>query len=307
MLRALEKEPARRFADADEFIAALAGRGVAPARPPATAVIAGAGTGSPVRRSARRRAVVPLGPISESYAYPPQPLGARAGARRAAAGGSRCWSACSSSPRSSAALLLFARQAGDGARRGRRAAGRGRGRRCATAASTPTRSRRRRPTRPGTRHRAEPAPGDSKVDEGATITLTVSERARAGDGPRPGRAWAARAARKKLDGARASGRGATSRPSDEVAQNRVIETLARRRAAARRGHDGDARRLDRARARRRCPTSLGQSREDAERRAARRRLRGRRSTERGARRRRAGHGRHAGPRGGHAAAQGLRR
>ena len=58
MLRALEKDPARRFPDADEFIAALqaAARRHAP------------------RPSSRRCRAPPLDPPSEAYAYPEEPL-----------------------------------------------------------------------------------------------------------------------------------------------------------------------------------------------------------------------------------------
>jgi len=77
VLRALEKEPVRRFADADEFAAALeaAGRGagVSAATTGATAVANGVpppviGLDPPTQVEQ------PVGPISESYAYPPQPL-----------------------------------------------------------------------------------------------------------------------------------------------------------------------------------------------------------------------------------------
>jgi len=77
VLRALEKEPAQRFADADEFADALeaAGRsvGVSAAATGATAVANG--VPPPVIPLGPPTAVVgPVGPISESYAYPPQPL-----------------------------------------------------------------------------------------------------------------------------------------------------------------------------------------------------------------------------------------
>ncbi len=76
VLRALEKEPARRFDDADEFAAALeaAGRasGVGVAATGDTAVADGL---DPATAAA---AAVPVGqlagPVSESYAFPPQPL-----------------------------------------------------------------------------------------------------------------------------------------------------------------------------------------------------------------------------------------
>ena len=71
VLRAIEKDPARRYADADEFAAALehAGRGGATA---ATALAAGVppvvALGPPTSVSQS------YAPISESYAYPPEPL-----------------------------------------------------------------------------------------------------------------------------------------------------------------------------------------------------------------------------------------
>ncbi len=81
VLRALEKEPARRFADADEFAAALqaAERSLGRATAGATAVVS-PGPPPPVvplnpQPTTGWGSAVPVGPISESYAYPQQPLG----------------------------------------------------------------------------------------------------------------------------------------------------------------------------------------------------------------------------------------
>ena len=77
VLKALEKEPARRFGDADEFAAALqaAGRGLGNVTA-ATAVASGLGPEGPSDPATQVAAPVPLpvGPISESYAYPAHPL-----------------------------------------------------------------------------------------------------------------------------------------------------------------------------------------------------------------------------------------
>ncbi len=80
VLRALEKEPARRFADADEFAAALqaagrSGAGAATATD-ATAVANGVPPAVPLGPAATADTawVGPAAPISEVYAYPQQPL-----------------------------------------------------------------------------------------------------------------------------------------------------------------------------------------------------------------------------------------
>ncbi len=76
VLRAMEKEPARRFADADEFAAALqaAGRslGAGGAATDATVVAGGLPLALPTHGS--EALGLPVGPPSESYAYPAEPL-----------------------------------------------------------------------------------------------------------------------------------------------------------------------------------------------------------------------------------------
>ena len=71
VLRALEKEPARRFADADEFAAALqaAGRGLGAAPTAATSVAPGV-----LPLPADATGILPAAPLTGSYAYPDAPL-----------------------------------------------------------------------------------------------------------------------------------------------------------------------------------------------------------------------------------------
>ncbi len=75
VLRALEKEPARRFADADEFAAALeaAGRSLGATATDATATGATA-VAAAVPLPPPTQVSGPFGPVSESYAYPAEPL-----------------------------------------------------------------------------------------------------------------------------------------------------------------------------------------------------------------------------------------
>ncbi len=74
VLRALEKEPAGRFADADEFAAALLATRGAPgvAAPTAATSVAGAG---PYLPPSDGTFVAPPAPVTGSYAYPAEPLG----------------------------------------------------------------------------------------------------------------------------------------------------------------------------------------------------------------------------------------
>ncbi len=221
VLRALEKEPARRFDDADEFAAALeaAGRasgiGVA-----ATGVTSEANGAEPVTAPAPATEVVqPARPVSESYAFPPQPLAAPVAPERR-----RWWIPLVAGLVVAAAvvgalLLVSGKQVTVPGVIGAPQAEaevtlRNRG---FDTDTVPKADRQEAGTVIG----QNPAPG-AEVDEGATITLTVSTG--------PGEATVPelvgrgrRAARKALTdlGFRVE---ETEQPSSDVGINRVIST-----------------------------------------------------------------------------------
>ena len=155
-MRALEKDPAQRFPDADEFIAALQ----AARDGTATAVIA------PVPPP-------PLDPPSEAYAYPEEPL-----APREAREGGRWWLwllAVLRGRRSglAAVLLLPGTQKVSGPHAWSAPTRPTPRPSCARTASTSTPCR-RRPTSPRARSSGRTRRGGTKAKKGSTVTLTVS-------------------------------------------------------------------------------------------------------------------------------------
>ena len=249
VLRALAKEPAQRFADADEFIAALED--------------GARGHGRAGRRGDDR---------------------VHAGGRRRRRGGGRLRRAARRGPR--AALVAVGparRRCSSRARSPRRCCSPARTRRPCRASSAPTSATAARTLRndgfkpvvervrndaaEGHGHRARtPNPGE-ELEEGEEVTLTVSDGPGLKgvpdvDGPD------AEAGARRGSTTRASRCASARRPRDDVAEGTRHRDRARRRHAGRGRQHGDDRRLDRARAgrraRRRRQSSLDEARGELE-------------------------------------------
>ena len=234
-MRALEKDPARRFPDADAFIAAL------------QAARDGTGHGRPRAACRRRRSILP----SEAYAYPEEPLAAARAARgralvAVAAGGARG----RPRPRRRAAAARHAegrrahgRRRRPGQRRGQAAPGR-------LPASTPTQKTAEQPK--GQVIGQDPT-GGTQGQEGLDGDAHRLRRPAAGGGAAGGRP-------DRLLGARAIGEGrpqASEREenSDTVDEGQGDLGQPDRGPEGRQGLVGHARRLQRQAAGRRSPTS----------------------------------------------------
>ena len=216
ILRALEKDPARRYGDADEFAAALE-QASASLGTQGTTVIAPVapitGSYAPVTGS--------YAPVSESYAYPPQPLAPVVEED----GGRRWWIALLVGLLVAAAivgglLLLGGKQVTVPAVVGVQQA----------EAEAALRNQgfdtdsiqKADPQEMGTVIGQDP-PGNTEADEGSTVTLTVSSGPGQATVPTDLVGLGRRAARKKVTdaGFRAE---ETERASAEIAKDRVIET-----------------------------------------------------------------------------------
>ncbi len=217
ILRALEKEPARRYGDADEFAAALE-HAAASLGTQATSAVAPV---APVTGS-YAPATGSYGPVSESYAYPPQPL---APVTEDDVTGRRWWIPLLAGLLVAAAivgglLLLGGKQATVPAVVGSQQA----------EAEAALRNqgfdtdsiRKADPQQEGTVIGQDP-PGNTQADEGSTVTLTVSSGPGMATVPTGLVGLGRRAARKQVTdaGFRAE---ETERSSADIPKDRVIET-----------------------------------------------------------------------------------
>ncbi len=218
IMRALEKEPARRFGDADEFAAALE-HAAASLGTQSTSVAAPVapvtGSYSPVTGS--------YGPVSESYAYPPQPLAPVL--EPDGSSGRRWWIALLVGLLVAAAivgglLLLGGKQATVPAVVGIQQA----------EAEAALRNQgfdtdsiqKANPQQAGTVIGQDP-PGNTQADEGSTVTLTVSSGPGMATVPTDLVGLGRRSARKKVTAAGFRPQE-SERASADIPKDRVIES-----------------------------------------------------------------------------------
>ena len=218
VLRAMEKEPARRFADADEFAAALQAAGRSIGGGVATGATAVANGVPPIVPLGPPTAAVPLAPVSESYIYP-EPLVEEERERR------RWWIPLLAGLLVAAAvvaglLLLSGKQVTVpdvlGAQRAEAEVTlRNRG------FDTEAVDKASRDQPAGTVIGQNPA-ARSRVDEGATITLTVSSGP--GEATVPDVVGRGRRAARRTLRSRGFEVEEVRQPSSEVREDRVIST-----------------------------------------------------------------------------------
>ena len=266
VLRALEKDPARRYPDADAFIAALAGRARRHGHRPSLAPVAARRRLRPPERGLR---------LPARSRWPPREDDATA--RRWWLWS--CWR-CSSPAWASPRVLLLRHAAGHRARRRRRRPGQRRRPRCASDGFSRRHRREDGRAARGPGHRPGPDRRRRRPTKGSTVTLTVSDGPAAGGGAggrRPDRR------RRRAGDWRSAGFKASEREenSDTVRQGQGDRASARPRASrstrARRSRSSSPA----ASRRSQVPDVVGKSFDEAPRRRCRRPASRSRATEQG--------------------------